>query len=336
VKKEETLENSDGPWHLVSMQNNTSEPMDTSKQFCPNVACSARGQIGQGNIRLHDRKRQRYRSCSVDSHTGGPGPIRGIAWSPDAKHIAFGNRSTSAVIRTLVTRQERVFDDLCGKVDAVAWSPDGKHLASGSVGKIYGDTQADIVQVWNTATEENIFTHYLYLPLVKGRDWLSLAKGGFVSMRWLPDNTRMTFVNLDKTVETWDVTAQKQLFAQDAHGSRDLARAVVLSPDGRSLASIMADRTVEVSETLSGRTLCTYRGHQEPVNVVAWSPDSKHIASGSADATVHVWDAKTGKHIFTYRGHAGSVHVVAWSPDGKHIASASSDRTVQTWQVEGL
>ncbi len=35
--------------------------MDTSKQFCPNLACAARGQIGQGNIRIHDRNRQRYR-----------------------------------------------------------------------------------------------------------------------------------------------------------------------------------------------------------------------------------------------------------------------------------
>src|SRR6266699_4307355 len=43
------------------MQNNTAEPMDTSKQFCPNVACCARGQIGKSNIRIHDRKRQRYR-----------------------------------------------------------------------------------------------------------------------------------------------------------------------------------------------------------------------------------------------------------------------------------
>jgi serine/threonine protein kinase len=273
--------------------------------------------------------------CSVDNHISAPGPVGGIAWSPDGKHIAFGNRSSAAVMRTLTTRQERVFDDLSGNVDAIIWSPHGSYLASGSVGKIYGDTQAYIIQVWNTVTEETIFTHYLYLPLGKGRAWLALAKGGFVSMRWLPDNTRMTFVNLDKTVETWDITAQKQLFAQDAHGSRDLARAVALSPDGRFLASIIADQTVEVSETISGRMLCTYRGHQEPASVVAWSPDSKHIAS-SADATVHVWDAKTGKHIFTYQGHASRVNVLAWSPDGKHVASASGDQTVHTWRVEGL
>jgi transposase-like protein/IS1 family transposase len=40
------------------------EPMDASKQFCPNSQCSARGQKGQGNIIIHDRKRQRYR-CKV-------------------------------------------------------------------------------------------------------------------------------------------------------------------------------------------------------------------------------------------------------------------------------
>src|SRR5436305_1641370 len=37
------------------------EPMDASRQFCPNLECKARGQIGQGNIVIHSRKRPRYR-----------------------------------------------------------------------------------------------------------------------------------------------------------------------------------------------------------------------------------------------------------------------------------
>src|SRR5712691_1864407 len=44
------------------------EPMDASQQFCPNEACSARGQKEQGNIIIHDRKRQRYR-CKACKHT---------------------------------------------------------------------------------------------------------------------------------------------------------------------------------------------------------------------------------------------------------------------------
>src|SRR5713101_6490767 len=52
---------------LWSMKTNT-EPMGTSNQFCPNEACSARGKMGQGNITIHDRKRQRYR-CTICKHT---------------------------------------------------------------------------------------------------------------------------------------------------------------------------------------------------------------------------------------------------------------------------
>jgi transposase-like protein len=44
--------------------------MDTSKPFCPNLACSARGQQNQGTIVIHDRKRQRYR-CKVCQKTFG-------------------------------------------------------------------------------------------------------------------------------------------------------------------------------------------------------------------------------------------------------------------------
>jgi transposase-like protein len=42
--------------------------MEPSAQFCPNLACSARGQRGQGNIRIHCRRRQRYR-CRICGQT---------------------------------------------------------------------------------------------------------------------------------------------------------------------------------------------------------------------------------------------------------------------------
>src|SRR5437868_13292433 len=50
------------------MQKPTAEPMEPSEQFCPNPTCCARGQKGQGNIIIHDRKRQRYR-CKICKQT---------------------------------------------------------------------------------------------------------------------------------------------------------------------------------------------------------------------------------------------------------------------------
>jgi len=42
--------------------------MQPSEQFCPKLKCCARGQKGQGNIAVHDRKRQRYR-CKTCKQT---------------------------------------------------------------------------------------------------------------------------------------------------------------------------------------------------------------------------------------------------------------------------
>jgi transposase-like protein len=45
----------------MCMHNNLAVPMDTSKQFCPDQTCSARGKIGEGNIRIHSYRPERYR-----------------------------------------------------------------------------------------------------------------------------------------------------------------------------------------------------------------------------------------------------------------------------------
>ena len=48
--------------------------MNPSLQFCPNERCLARGKVGEGNIRIHDRTRQRYRCqqcrCTFSARRG--------------------------------------------------------------------------------------------------------------------------------------------------------------------------------------------------------------------------------------------------------------------------
>jgi hypothetical protein len=98
VKEEERLEKFDGSEHAVSMQNNTSEPMEPSEQFGPNPTCWARGQKGEGNIIIPDRKRQRYRckigeTISESDLTGGQFGV--FVTGPDASF-----RVTSVVLTT--------------------------------------------------------------------------------------------------------------------------------------------------------------------------------------------------------------------------------------------
>jgi transposase-like protein/IS1 family transposase len=71
---------------------NFTEQMNASQVFCPNLDCKARGQVGQGNIVIHGRKRPRYR-CKTCGKT----------FSAKEGTLFAGLRKPAEVIVTVVT-----------------------------------------------------------------------------------------------------------------------------------------------------------------------------------------------------------------------------------------
>lgn len=66
--------------------------MNASQVFCPNLECNARGQVGQGNIIIHGRKRPRYR-CKTCGKT----------FSAKEGTLFAGLRKPTELIVTVVT-----------------------------------------------------------------------------------------------------------------------------------------------------------------------------------------------------------------------------------------
>ena len=65
---------------------------------------------------------------------------------------------------------------------------------------------------------------------------------------------------------------------------------VAFSPDGKTLATGGADKTIKLWDVATGQELRTLTGHSGYVTSVAFNADGKTLASGSPDASIKLWD----------------------------------------------
>ncbi|MBL1173668.1 protein kinase domain-containing protein [Pantanalinema sp. GBBB05] len=116
-------------------------------------------------------------------------------------------------------------------------------------------------------------------------------------------------------------------------GHTSYVNVLALSPDGETLISGSADKTIKLWDLATGQELQTLTGHTSFVNALAVSPDGSTLVSGSADRTIRVWDLATGKQLRVLMGHTSFINALAITADGETLVSASADRTIKLWNL---
>ena len=259
----------------------------------------------------------------IDVRTGqevslltGHGAVFSVAFSPDGKLLASGNRDGSLQLWDVATREHQAtFTGHPDPITSVAFSPDGKTLGSSD----------GTLQLWDVAT---------------GESWDVDTKGKVGKVGRFP--TSVVFGPDGKTLITTSSYGGLFKLWTESIGARKAtlfwelqdARSVAFSPDGKTLASGSQDGKVQLWDVTTGKHKATFTGHFTGITSVAFSPDGKTLASGSDDFTVRLWDVTTGKHKATLGPQSSSVTHVAFSPDGKTLASASRDGTVRLLEAD--
>ncbi|MFN6486786.1 MULTISPECIES: WD40 repeat domain-containing protein [unclassified Nostoc] len=129
------------------------------------------------------------------------------------------------------------------------------------------------------------------------------------------------------------VKLEHTILSHTLTGHSEKVTSVVISPDGETLVSGCADKTIKVWNINTGKLIRTTEDLGE-ISSVAISPDGHFLAVGSSQhpkSNVRVLNTNSGKLIHTLLGHQKPVNCIAISPDGQILASGSNK--IKIWNL---
>lgn len=226
------------------------------------------------------------------------------AFSPDGEKLAAALMDSSIVIWDVGSR--KVICNLKGKnpqINSLAFSADSKLLASGS-------DLASETKIWD---------------LESRRVTKVIKPYGITKVAFSPDGKRLATTSSNYSItRVWDVESGANTLTLKDYG-------VVFSPDGRTLAIGLMDKSIKIWDMTSGGIIHKFEGHESFIYDISFSPDGKILATGSDDKKVIIWDLVTGKPVATLEGHISRVSRVIFSHDGKKLATRSVDGVIKIW-----
>jgi WD40 repeat protein len=255
-----------------------------------------------------------------------------VAFSPDSRYVAVPGWSDVALhetatgkeLRRLPTGPEAAWRLAMPYVPSphpdsrpLAFSPDGKRL-------VVGNRDGQISQ-WDVETGE----------LMRAAD---PPTGSIRAQRFL-DGSRLLAETDHLVLYEWKTGKLVRQYPGEAYAyTRAVPR---LSPDGKLLAFLVKEATIELREASSGKSVRTLPVLPNAYNcVLAFAPDGRRLYSsvGAGVPSIRAWDLATGKMLYEIDGVSGqfggsrseiAYEYLAVSPDSRLFATAASQPTME-------
>ncbi|WP_433367818.1 AAA family ATPase [Streptosporangium sp. CA-115845] len=321
--------------------------------FSPDGRYLAAGGIGEA-VQVYETRTGRSAGRSLHGFTGN---LDDVEFSPDGTTLVTSswdeaNEPDKVQLWDAASgrRKGSLITALAGGIKSVAFSPDGGTLAGAQGADVlFWDARHSHADLVETGKETNsaVFSsdgRTLATAGVSARLWDVASRRplgpalpgklgiGLPSVALSPDGRTLAASGSDGAVLLWS-TAEQRPVAVPLRGHTGDVRAIVFSPDGRTL--VTGDDTKILLWDVATRTLRASlpTRQRDLVFAAAFSPDGRVLATVNG-TDVQFWDVSTHRLRATLVStHLSTIRALAFSPDGRLLATASHDGTVRLWDA---
>ncbi len=239
--------------------------------------------------------------------------VSALAISPDGSALASAdNFGRVCLWDPLTLRLVREVKTEASNLWSLTFSPDGRRIAAG------GSRTDSRVHLVETRSENASVA------------MTSFGRDGINAIVWLPDG-RVAVGSGGRDLHLFDPSGEPTATLLSGHSDR--VDDLVATPDGRTLVSASADRTIRVWNVETEKEVRRI----QPVDsawAVAVDSRGRTIAAGLEGGTVQTFDLATGAGIDRFDTREGiAIAAVAISPSGERLAATTKWGFVYVWDL---
>ena len=195
--------------------------------------------------------------------------IYAAAFAPDGKQLATAGYDKLIKLWDTATGKEiRTLKDHIDAIYALAWTPGGKRLISASADRA--------VKVWDPATGTRLYT-------------MSEPTDGLNAIAVSPGGDLVAAGGLDKTIRIWQLGEKSATMKATLIAHEDAVLQLAWSPDGKTLISSGADRTMKAFSVPALEERKAWPRQSDWVTALQFSPDGTRFAAGRFDGSLEFY-----------------------------------------------